>query len=360
MSIIHYKARNIFRHHLPGFLLFKGYFLAYGHGVMPCDRSHTIRFPVKTKSLFPLPAIDGFDKSYELCCMNRAVELIERAERLDVPLYVFWSGGIDSTTALVSLLRVASLQERERVTVLMSSASVSEYPAFYREHVFGKLKCAPAAQFPHLLGRKLLMVNGEHNDQLFGSDVIANAIKQFGFDKVVAPYDRELMTDFFTEQMEGSRLLAAWYVEHVFERLREAAPVKLKTNYDMLWWINFAVKWQNVFMRMLSFADKPLTAEWVHDYYAPFFCTPDFQRWSMTNLDQRVHGSWRSYKWPAKDVIFGFTKDPDYRDNKLKLGSLKFLTAQTGPVGFIDEQFGFHKDLAPEVFYEPANDFLGA
>jgi hypothetical protein len=25
------------------------------------------------------------------------------------------------------------------------------------------------------------------------------------------------------------------------------------------------------------------------------------------------------YKWPAKDVIFDFTKDADYRDNKLKL-----------------------------------------
>lgn len=359
MNILHYKAHNIFRHQLPGLPLFKGYFLAYGNGVMPCDRTGTIRFPVKTSSLFPLPAIGNFDKSYEECCDERAVQLLERADRRDVPLYCFWSGGIDSTTVLVSLLKHTTPADRERIIVLLSSQSIAEYPDFYRDHVC-KLERASAVTFPFLLGGKALIVNGEHNDQVFGSDVIATAIKLFRLDKVMAPYDQGLMIDFFAERMEGNRLLARWYVTNVFERLKDAAAVKLKTNYDLLWWINFALKWQNVYMRMLSFADKPLTGDWVKSYYAPFFCTDDFQRWSMVNLEKRVRGDWRGYKWPAKDVIFDYTKDASYRDNKLKSGSLKLLTAAQGPVGFIDDQFGFHKDLAPETYHEANNDFLGA
>jgi len=357
--IILYKSRAVFQHQLPGLARLQGHFRAYGPGSTPIDRTGRIRFPVKTVSLFPLPAIHNFDKSYEECCDERAVALLEHAQRLDVPLYCFWSGGIDSTTVLVSLLKHATPAQLERITVLMSAASIGEYPDFYRKHIFGKLNRAAASTFPFLLGDRNLIVNGEHNDQLFGSDIIANAVNLLGYERVMAPYDAGLMTDFFEERMEGNRGLAAWYVK-LYGMLAGGAPIALTTNYHRLWWINFALKWQNVFLRMLSFADRPLTAEWVRDYYAPFFCTDDFQRWSMTNLDERVRGDWRGYKWPAKDVIFGFTKDAAYRANKLKLGSLKFLVAQATPVSFIDEGFGFHKDMAPELFYEPANDFLEA
>jgi hypothetical protein len=359
VSIIHYKAREVFKHSLPGLDRFRGHFRVYGHGATPIDRTERIAFPVKTLNLFLLPDIDNFDKSYAECCDERAVELLERAEQLDVPVYVFWSGGIDSTTVLVSLLKAASAAALERITVLMSAMSVAEYPDFYVEHIVArKLHRAPAAQFPFLLGERNLIISGEHNDQLFGSDIIADAVLAFGFDKVVAKYDPDLMRAFLAERMADDKL-ADWYTD-LYDRLAAGAPVPLTTNYHRLWWNNFALKWQNVFMRMLSFADRPLTLDWVKTFYAPFFCTSDFQRWSMCNLDKRVREDWRGYKWVAKDLIYDFTKDERYRDNKLKLGSLKFLTAQSGAVGFIDGMFGFHKQMAPEAFYEPINDFMVA
>ena len=326
MNIIHYKAREVFKHSLPGLDRFRGHFRVYGHGATPIDRTERIAFPVKTHNLFLLPDIDNFDKSYAECCDERAVELLERAEQLDVPVYVFWSGGIDSTTVLVSLLKAASAAALERITVLMSAMSVAEYPDFYVE--------------------------------LFGSDIIADTVFAFGFDKVVAKYDPDLMRAFLAERMADDKL-ADWYTD-LYDRLAAGAPVPLTTNYHRLWWNNFALKWQNVFMRMLSFADRPLTLDWVRTFYAPFFCTPDFQRWSMCNLDKRVREDWRGYKWVAKDLIYDFTKDEHYRDNKLKVGSLKFLTAPSGAVGFIDGSFGFYGQLPFFEWYEPINDFMVA
>ena len=355
MNLIHYKAQHVLRHDLPGLARFRGYFRAYGHGVMPLDRSGAIAFPVKTKSLFPLPAMRAFTASYEQVCDQRAVELLARADRLDVPLYCFWSGGIDSSCVLVSLLKHATPAQRERITVLMSEASISEYPEMYRNQIRGRLRCVPAAQFPYLLGTKNLLVSGEHNDQLFGSDVIAEAIKAAGFAAVMAPYQRKLFVDFFADKMDGNRAVAEWYVG-LFERLKVAAPVPLKSNYDLFWWINFNLKWQNVFMRMLSFVARRnvagMTADYVRDYYAPFFNTEDFQLWSLNNPDKRVRGSWRGYKWPAKDVIYDFTGDADYRDNKIKLGSLQFLITQQAPAAFIDDNFAFHATAEPAAFYD--------
>ena len=117
-----------------------------------------------------------------------------------------------------------------------------------------------------------------------------------------------------------------------------------------------------VFMRMLGYTAKTnadmLSESYVSGYYAPFFNTEDFQLWSMNNIDLRIKKNWRSYKWPAKEVISKFTRDADYRDNKLKRGSLVFLIAQHVPFNFIDENFRFHENVSPEEFYEPGNDFL--
>ena len=355
MSIIHYKAREVFKQHLPGLDRFQGHFRCYGNGATPIDRTGRIRFPVKTLNLFPLPGIHNFDKSYEECCDERAVALLERAERLDVPIYCFWSGGIDSTTVLVSLIKAASQAALDRITVLMSSMSIAEYPDFYCSYIRGKFARASAAQFPFLLGERNLIINGEHNDQLFGSDIIADAVYAFGFERVMGKYDPILMRTFLADRMQDDKL-ADWYLK-LYDMLAAGAPMPLETNYHRLWWNNFALKWQNVFMRMLSFADKPLSPSWVTTFYAPFFCTSDFQRWSMCNLDKRVREDWRGYKWVAKDVIYEFTKDERYRDNKLKIGSLKYLTTQNGAVGFIDDNFGFHDKLEPDVWFEPANDF---
>ena len=40
------------------------------------------------------------------------------------------------------------------------------------------------------------------------------------------------------------------------------------------------------------------------------------------NKDKKHKGTWLSYKYELKDFIYKFTKDADYRDNKVKVKSL--------------------------------------
>ena len=165
---------------LPGIDKLQAYFKAYGSGVAPVDRSDVLKFPVKMKSLFPLPKMRETKHCYEELCNERAKELIVRAERLDTSLYVFWSGGIDSTCVLVSLLKYASSAQRERIVVLLTEGSITENPTFYCKYIRGRLRRESAVIFPYLIGTKNIIVTGEHNDQLFGSDIIAWAIVHLG------------------------------------------------------------------------------------------------------------------------------------------------------------------------------------
>lgn len=356
MRFLHYRTKAVVQHrNLPGMETFSAFYDIYGKhkgGIAPVDRNGDIKFPVRMASRFPLPKICAFAKSYEDVCNERAVELLQRAERLDTLLYVFWSGGVDSTCVLISLLKNA--KSTDRIVVLMSEDSITEYPLFYRDHIRTKLRRDSSILFPSLLGSKYILVSGEHNDQLFGSDVMANAIRDFGFDALVDAYSREFLTAFLKERQ--SEEVVPFYVS-LFERLRDRAPIKLRTNYDLLWWANFNLKWQTIYARTLNYTNQKLSEEYLRDYYAPFFCTEDFQLWSMNNLEGRIDRDWRSYKLPAKKLILEYTKDADYYENKRKRGSLVFLFLQHNRANFIEDNLVLHHTLAPENFYEENNDF---
>jgi len=346
---------------LPGVKKFCAYSKIYPWAI-PVDRTGTITFPVRTKCLFTLPKMRTFTKTYEEVCNARARELLKQAEKLDVPLYTFWSGGVDSTCVLVSFLKQATSAQKQRIVVLLSEDSITEYPLFYREHIRGKLPCRSAMLFPYILGTEVLLVNGEHNDQLFGSDVTAEAINRFGDAIIADTYNADLFQTFFDQKLGGDAETAAFYVE-LFERVKEKAPIPIKKNYDMLWWLNFALKWQTVHMRMISFVANrnrhKLSPKYLKDYYAPFYGTEEFQIWSMNNLDMRIKASgWRSYKWTAKEVIYNFTKDMDYLNTKIKRGSLKHLLVQHRQFNFVDDRFKFHEALGPDDFYQEQNDFV--
>ena len=67
-----------------------------------------------------------------------------------------------------------------------------------------------------------------------------------------------------------------------------------------------------------------------------FFSTHDFERWGMTTpSDMKCGNTKESYKMIAKNYIYEYTKDSDYRDHKLKIGSLRHSGDETI---FIDDK----------------------
>ncbi len=346
-------------HALPGVERFSKFFQIYNPTVVVLDRTNTIKVPVHTKSLFPIPSLRPIRKTFEDICNERACELLARSDTQKVPLYVMWSGGIDSTLVLISLLKHATPEQKAKITVLLSEESIRENPNFYANHVNGTLAVDSSILFPYILGTKALFVSGEHNDQLFGSDIVAKVILRFDTSVIHKPYDRQMIFTFFNEKIVDEKT-TNFYLD-MFERLKDAAPVDIKTNYEYFWWINFSLKWQSVYMRTLSYTGArnvpSITDEYLHTYYAPFYCTDDFQLWSMNNMDKKIKDEWRTYKWPCKDIIYEYTKDADYRDNKLKKGSLFSLAVQQLSYNFIDESMGFHHEMDPHEYYNPDNDF---
>jgi hypothetical protein len=160
-----------------------------------------------------------------------------------------------------------------------------------------------------------------------GSDILDLFIEIYGFSSLNQDYNEQVMVDFFYKKT-GDFDVSNLFIK-LFEKLKATSPILITTNFLFLWWINFTCRWQGVSVRpivkisdfCLRTIDKKL--EYLDKNMICFYNTDNFQLWSLNNPDKRIKDSWSTYKYICKDIIYDFDKDEDYRDNKLKIGSLK-------------------------------------
>ncbi len=246
-----------------------------------------------------------------------AEEHAEAMKKLDEPIYIMYSGGIDSSSAVVAFMRTWSSQELERVNILASQHSASEFPELWNV-VVDKFKERIFPSFRHIeyYCKKGYVVTGEHGDQLFGSDVVRKIYRMFGNEGIHKPwqdimpaiydtlFDPEIVPDFIAR----------------YEQTLSYCPFPLKTSFDWIWWFNITNKWQHVKYRLLAHNGWEKPAE-SFKKIKHFYDTPTWQRWSFDNHDKKIADTYQTYKLAAKEYIVGVTGFTDYI-KKPKIGSL--------------------------------------
>lgn len=259
----------------------------------------------------PIPTIpESWNRKFEDIVNQRATELWN----MDKPIRVWYSGGIDSSTALVALIR--NKLPCHELSVWMSKPCVEENPTLYEKIK----KCDITIQWngketifkdTSLWDGSTLNITGECGDPMYGTFVIENHIeelddhwhKTMDYDDVNFIYrDSPLREKFmnFTEE----------YVSK--------CPFEVKTPFDFTWWIAFTTKWQWIDRRLFGNLPDPSG----YKNMLSFFNHPQFQIWSMTNHDLKHKGTYKTYKWPSKEYIHSWNKDEDYLNHKTKEKSL--------------------------------------
>ena len=286
----------------------------------------------------PIPSVGKFNKTFEDCCMDAATDLW----KLGKPIELFWSGGIDSSGALIALLETKS--ESDILNIRYTKDSIVEFPTMWEKLVKDRndpvhdKKMLDESLFEN---DDIIKVTGECADQLFCSGIMHNPqskIDKLGDDwETVFTWDQSefnpptaIGKQMSWSEPEFARLkmqIAEIYFAHV-----DIAPVEIVTIYDLLWWNIFCFNWQDMDSRIvLTYTTTP---HWQSTL--SFYNTEDFQRWAMTNKwiktnrNKRYKGTIQTHKQPAKDYINRYIKDEDYRKNKIKERSLiNILTGST-------------------------------
>lgn len=333
-----------------------------GHAVGMTDRTEQFKQPVR-QLIFPecaLPVLVNSKLTYTECCDKRTEELYNLSVTTGKPLGIMWSGGIDSTLIMVSFLRKYSLADlKQRIKVIISAESKIENPEFYKNYILPNFEFVNSENTPWLFDGSTIIVTGEFNDQLFGSDLMKVYIANNGGTSLSSPYKRDTVFAYINSKIDNEK------VSNTLITAVELAATKygiiMEKISDFFWWYNFCFKWQGVYFRIYALTAprffNNVNPEWNRVHMQHFYHTDYFQLWSISHPEVRIITDWKNYKMDAKVDIFKFDKNYDYFKYKIKRASLYTVFGQRVLLDGIDDSFTPVPIIQPEDWYNPVNDF---
>jgi len=274
----------------------------------PINRNHQFVFKF---DFTPLPEDWHSTMTFGESCLRTAEDLWHTAAGRHVALY--WSGGIDSTTALVALIQTNS-RWRDQIRIYTSPYAIEqEYPRFYQQYLQDldvSILQDRELFSPTLFGPDVLVTDGACGDQMWGCNALKNipALWQ-------RPYSELWHTDQFRQCVIDWQQDAV--IDYIEQQIHKFQP-RIDTVADLYWMLTFTHKWDYVRRRHMARVPDIRLFDDMHSFFNSFH----LQRWAMTNSEPKLGSAWNTYKQPAKDFIYSFTKDQDYRINKLQTPSL--------------------------------------
>lgn len=350
-------SKNYAEHcHRPGMRLLRDVTRFWSSSFVMIDRTGSTTNPINSQVLphLALPKFRSVDYDLEELCNRRARELLDYAQECGRRLAVLYSGGIDSTLILISLIKVARPGELDQwVEVYLSDQSRCENPNFYTHHLLKNFKnLSSSYRFHNVVGQpNKIIVTGEGCDQMFGTNVFLEFTRRYDENIINAPATEARIKTLIINGSKLTNAIDMTRADMVYEYYRPiiaSAPVEIDTVYKYFWWLNFTLKWQSVYVRLSSYTQPKLRNTLKYEEnYTMFFGPEYFQLWAMNNSNNLIRDSWNSYKYVCKDIIREFTEDHDWCDRKMKYGSLISILKSKSQVRVIDDQGQFH-DTFPD------------
>lgn len=302
---------------------------------------------------FEMPKYDPkFKKSFSQVTDEKALKIAEEI-RQGKKFAIMYSGGIDSTVILTSLIKNLTKEELTSVVVCCSGMSIIENPIFWKTHVDGKLKYMDVQEYWYddIIKLGYIPITGDEGDCVFGTIIGTELYHNYDFyaaglsqstrkrlteikykisdpDIHFSEYQdiiiKHLSYDQTTEGMNFGKILYEKYV-HNINTSSDACPIV--SLHDFFWWLIFNVKYLNCSVRGPIYYNIEIPVKECIDNIVNWYNDPQYQLWSMANNNngQKIKNTLATYKFAAREYICDFDKNEYYFYFKTKLESLSNL-----------------------------------
>ena len=295
-----------------------------------------------------MPDLDpGFSKSFGQILDESAQLIGYDIDRYNHKFIVPYSGGIDSTCIMVSLLKNLDKEQLKNICVSMSFDSIAENPYFYSEFIEDKFLLHDSHNYDlvPLCDKGWRIVIGDQGDALFGTELgtkfYASLHHYITDDKQCQTVRENIINPNFHYSSIKEHIIqhfnnclkakttnpTPWFGEKYYNRLVhniKTSKVEISSIHDFFWWIIFNIKYMHCAMRAGSIQSWGRDRSKVYETMVHFFGSQDFQKWSMVNNynGQKIQNSFQGrYKIAAKDYIHKFDKNDWYYWYKIKIPS---------------------------------------
>ena len=269
---------------------------------------------------------------------------------------IMYSGGIDSTTIVVALIKNLSEEELKSVAICTSFTAVVENPYFYEKYIRNKFKVIDSLtnKYDDVINQGYTPVTADDGDCIFGTvfgiglyynwekfaknlspesrAFVANNIHRHSDPTLHYSNFKDLLIAYFAlparqvwpqapipDSPEFGRLLY-----EKFNRNVQTATVPVNSLHDFFWWLIFNVKMLNCGVRGALYFNETIDPNTAILKVENWYLDPLYQRWSMTNNNngEKILGGAATYKRAAREYIYSLDKNDWYKTFKLKLESM--------------------------------------
>jgi len=254
-------------------------------GICKFDRTGLFtKFDINEKynfrSDFNLP---DFSESMQLdfhdVCLYRAQEILN--ENKDIIL--FWSGGLDSTTALIAFDRFK--KSKSIITIILTQNSIIDNPIIFEDvikHNYNYVILDDYGDIKDYYDINKLNVMGDVNEAVIGwSGILQIFAQDYGFDVI---YKKISDIPKLKNMMSTEKYSTFDYFYKLYYSIEEtfpACPIDIIDIQDLNFWFIFNFSWQYDYYRFMVPYYKNYKDVW--NAQRPFFGTDMFQQWSIYN-----------------------------------------------------------------------------
>lgn len=255
-----------------------------------------------------------------------------RQNRFHRPWVVSWSGGIDSTVILVSILRNLPRADWGNITVACNRCSIWESPRFWQLHVEPNFAVIDSSElYARSCDSDCYIIDGEPGDQLYAGGMSqAMTCDDPDLLDLDLEHHADRLIDYVAHYRRSptvpaaGREFAVWYHDLV---TKDAAVNghTLHTFHDFFWWNFFNLAWTSARFRAMTLGSWSSRGSADHylDSMIHWYDSPDYQTWSMTSNRRGVKygDTVGDYKRASKQYVTDFTRDRFWAKYKTKIYS---------------------------------------
>jgi hypothetical protein len=300
---------------------------------------------------------------------------------------LFYSGGIDSTVCLVSLLKNLSATDLKNITVALSAESIIENPVFYTKFIKDKIQVIDSSQhlYVDLIDKGYTCITADLGDTIFGTELGTKLYPRLKYlnnnlsvnskkilekhfytvsDKEVhySLYSDVIISYFDSHLPNEKNNFGKFFYEKVIQNI-ETSDVPIYSLHDFFWWIIFNIKYSFCALRpgMIYSTGKNRKHLFDNENIFNWFGTVDYQHWSLSNNNngEKIKGNQpNSYKYAARKYIYEFDKNDWYFNHKLKIASLRQIFMRNYRTHFneFDNLFAMDTDYNVHYYGNPRVD----
>ncbi len=301
-------------------------------------------------SNYVMPTLKESDITLEQCVFNRCNDIFGRTTQKIIFMY---SGGKDSTCALVGFLKRFGLKEcQERIIICANQDSITSNFEFYRDYIQGKFEILSSNNSNITLSqdeyKDNVIVNGDPANVFDGGLLLAHMIRlginigDKNWKDIIKKHHSILFFDY-------PELNCYSYLIDTMEISAASRGFKIENVFDFVWWYKHNFHWivecLNMIKNFSPMLDKfAYGKQYWRNKFIPFFDTDEFVLWSFNNrvsdLKRKIKdNSLASYKLPLKQFMSDMITDQKFLTETDNVYFSNNLDKTVKPFFLLDENY---------------------